>query len=300
MSQHTVVVTLTDHVYYHKARRTIIDIRTRGEWTGDLVLITVGFDAPTNFIDYYNVIPFRVEHIDTSMLLEKYKECPIRPTCDNREWGKLTQWDKFYVFHKWFAKWDKVLYVDAGLRVLDRIHYLANLECKGVIMAPDDAAPYDTQKRFGGIIEIDRNPHAVHELFKEYSPDIVNQRYFLNCIWMYDTALLQTVSFTDFVDTMNKYPICRCNEMTVMNLLFTFKYNVWQPFPEFVTIKKKVMSRFADVTDQRSDPEIIEFDESVNKRLFGWTEHDRDYGHHTTWRDFCFLKYPYTINFDCE
>ena len=290
----TVVVTLTDHVYYHKARRTIVDIRSRGEWTGDLVLITVGFDAPTNFVDYYNVIPFRVEHIDTSVLLEGYKACPIRPTCDNREWGKLTQWDKFYVFHKRFANWDKVIYLDAGLRVVDRIEYLDALDCTGTLLAPDDAASYDNEKRFGGIIETDRNPAVVAELFNEYSPDILHQRYFLNCIWVYDTALLHTISFEDCVETMNKYPICRCNEMTVMNLIFTCKHHVWRPFPEFVTVKKRAHPM------QPVDSGIIEVDVLDHKRLFGWTEHDRNYGGHTTWRDFCFLKYPSTINFDSE
>ena len=52
----TVVVTLTDAGYFSRAKRTIIDVRSRGEWTGDIVLITVGFDAPRNFLDYYNII----------------------------------------------------------------------------------------------------------------------------------------------------------------------------------------------------------------------------------------------------
>ena len=56
----TVVVTITDAGYYHKAKRTIIDVRSRGKWTGDLVLITVGFDPNRNFCDFYNVTPFRV------------------------------------------------------------------------------------------------------------------------------------------------------------------------------------------------------------------------------------------------
>ena len=70
----TAVVTLTDAGYYQKAKRTIMDIRSRGEWAGDLVLITVGFDAPPNFIDYYRVTPYRVEHLDTSKLVEQYKK----------------------------------------------------------------------------------------------------------------------------------------------------------------------------------------------------------------------------------
>ena len=52
----TVVVTLTDAGYFSRAKRTIIDVRSRGEWTADLVLITVGFDAPRNFLDYYKII----------------------------------------------------------------------------------------------------------------------------------------------------------------------------------------------------------------------------------------------------
>jgi hypothetical protein len=274
----TVVVTLTDKGYFHKCKRTIVDIRSRGKWTDDLVLITVGFDAPRNFLDYYRVIQKRVEHIDTSAVLAAYKEHPIRPTCDNREFAKLTQWDKFYVFDTYFAQWDKVIYFDAGLRIFDSISYLDNLPCKGVLMAPDDAPAYDTTKRFNNIIEVDRNPEVVKELFQEYGSDILYQRYFLNCLWVYDTGILQQITMQEMVDTMNKYPICRCNEMTIMNLLVTFKHKLWKAFPEFV-----------------SHPETA----NGMKRLFGWTERDRNYGN-TTWRDFCFLKYPSTINFDCE
>jgi hypothetical protein len=272
-----VVVTLTDSGYYHKVKRTIADIRSRGEWTEDVVLITVGFDAPQNFLDFYRVIPFRIEHVDTSYLLEQYRICPIRPTCDNREFTKLTQWDKFAVFDQWFKQWNRVIFFDAGLRIVDSIHYLADLPCEGVFMAPDDCAPYDETGVFSKIIEVDRNPLAVERLFKEYPQDILKRRYFLNCIWMYDTALLNTITFSDLVQAMNHYPICRCNEMTIMNLLFTMKHNVWRPFPEWVEDKS-----------------------GQKKRLFGWSECNDHYGHHNTWRNFCFLKYALTINFECE
>ena len=271
----TVVVTLTDQGYAHKAKRTLQDVRGRGEWTGDVVLITVECDLSPNWLDFHRVTPFRVNHLDTSYLLEQYRMDPIRPTCDQRETAKLTQWDKFYVFHEFFRKWDRVIFLDAGLRVVDRIQHLLDLPCDGVLMAPDDAAPYDTEKRFGGIIELDGHPAVTAKLFQEYPPSIATERYFLNCIWMYDTALLSTITMQELVAAMNKYPICRCNEMTIMNLIFTFKYRVWRPFPGHCV----------------KDPQ---------RRLFGWTEHDRDYGPYTTWRDFCFLKYPSSLSFDCE
>lgn len=271
----TVVVTLTDAGYTAKAKRTLQDVRVRGEWTGDVVLITVGCNVSANWLAFHRVIPFRVEHLDTTALLEAYRRDPIRPTCDNREFAKLTQWDKFYVFHEYFKQWDRVIFLDAGLRVVDRIQHLVDLPCEGCLMAPDDAAPYDEDKRFGGIIETEGHPVITAALFQEYSPEILHQRYFLNCIWMYDTSLLATITLQELIDTMNRYPICRCNEMTVMNLVFTFKYKVWRPFPSHCL----------------RDPQ---------RRLFGWTERDRDYGPYTTWRDFCFLKYPSTLSMDCE
>jgi len=268
----SVVVTLTDANYFNKAKRTILDIRTKGKWTGDIVLITVGFNPSKNFLDYYDVIQRRVEHINTDYLVEQYKQYPLTTVGDQRHILKLTQWDKFYVFDEWFSQWSKVIFLDAGLRVVDDINYLDSLPCEGKILAPDDVPAWGNQ-RFEAMMELSANPNVAEKLFEEYSKDILKERYFLNCIWVYDTALLKMCNMTQMIETMNKYPICRCNEMTVMNLLFTMKYKVWEPFPEFV---------------------------GSGKRLFGWIEYDRNYGHDKTWRDFCFIKYPCTINMECE
>jgi hypothetical protein len=269
----TVVVTLSDAGFFNRVKRTIIDIRTRGEWTGDLVLITVGFNPNRNFLDFYNVIQRRVDHIDTDNLLEQYKKYPLKTVDDNRHILKLTQWDKFYVFDEWFQQWDKVIFFDAGLRVFDKISILDELDCTNTLLAPDDAPSYDTKKRFKLMFELSANPEVTNSLYQEYSADILDERYFLNCIWVYDTNLIKKCGMKDLIEAMNKFPICRCNEMTIMNLLFTMRHRAWRPFPEFA---------------------------KNGKRLFGWIENDRDYGPHKTWRDFCFMKYPYTINFDCE
>jgi hypothetical protein len=269
----TVVVTLTDFKYFHRAKRTIIDVRSKGEWIGDLVLITIDFNPSKNFLDYYNVIQKNVKHINTDYIMSQYKEFPLKTVGDNRHILKLNQWDKFYVFDDWFKQWDKVIFLDAGLRVFDKIDILNNIDCNGKIMAPDDAPSYDNEKRFKLMMELDANPKATEELWKEYPKEILNGRYFLNCIWVYDTTILNICNITELITAMNKYPFCRCNEMTIMNLLFTFKYNIWKPFPEFI---------------------------DNGKRLFGWIEYDRNYGSNNTWRNFCFMKYPSTINFECE
>ena len=69
---------------------------------------------------------------------------------------------------------------------------------------------------------------AAEKLFEEYSQDILKERYFLNCIWVYDTNILKICNKTQLIEAMNKYTLCRTNEMGIMNLLFHFKYNLWQ------------------------------------------------------------------------
>ena len=226
----TVVVTLSDSKYFPRARRTIIDVRTRGQWFKDIVLICIEFMPSQNFLDFYNVKPVYAKHVDVSYLLETYKTNPIRQTSDNRQFDKLAQWNKFYVFSEYYSNWNKVIYLDAGLRVFDTIKHLEDLDCTGAILAPDDGGPLtNTGFRFGNIIDTDANTKASRLLMEEYPESIFEERYFLNCIWMYDTSLLNgNALLEELISTMNKYPICPCNEMTIMNLIFTFKYKVWK------------------------------------------------------------------------
>jgi len=69
---------------------------------------------------------------------------------------------------------------------------------------------------------------------------------------------------------MNKYTFCKNNEMVIINIMFHFKYHLWERFP------------------------IIA---SNGKILFDWSELNNP---NTTWNDYCYIKYPATISFeDC-
>ena len=144
----TAVVTITDRGFFSRAKRTILDVRTRGQWTGDLVLITVGFDAPANFVDFYGIITRRVEPLSTEHLLAQYQQYPLKTVEDNRHLVKLAQWNKLYVFEEWFAQWKRVVFLDAGLRVFDSIQYLLELPFEGKLLAPDDLPKYDSDLFF--------------------------------------------------------------------------------------------------------------------------------------------------------
>ena len=51
----TVFVLVTDQNYFNKAKRTIIDLRTKGNWNKEVVLITIDFDLNSNFVLYLKV-----------------------------------------------------------------------------------------------------------------------------------------------------------------------------------------------------------------------------------------------------
>jgi hypothetical protein len=256
----TVVVTLCDAAYYPKAKRTIRELHVKGRWRGDTVLLAVDFDPDP----IPGVQSRRISHLDTQPLLEAWKTHPLAPMPDNRHYGKLTQWDKLQVFTPWFQQWRRVVFVDAGMRIFDTIQPLLDLPWEGRLLAPDDADPYDNGSRFDHQLDLSANPPVLATLLATYGESCLTRRYFNNCVFVFDTALITQSTLTDLERMMHEVPIFRCNEMGLMNLAFMIQRDVWTPFP----------LRVGD------------------KYLFAWSE--ANYTEHPDWRQFHLVKYSVT------
>lgn len=261
----TVFVLVTDYLYFPKAKRTIVDLRSKGKWEGDIVVITIGFNLNNNFKDFYSVREVSFPVIDKANLLSKIGQTGFSNS-DKREILKLNQWEKFHVFDDYFTAWNRVVFMDAGLRVLDDVKYLLELDYKNKILAPKDGKFHENQK-FKCQLSYD-NEDMVQLVKADFGEKILDEIYFLNCIWIYDTSILNICNKQQMIDAMNTYTLCRTNEMGIMNLLFAFKYRLWEPFP---------------------------FKIPSGKILFDWSEWNNP---NTTWKDYCYIKYPYTISFD--
>lgn len=267
IQEDTTFVIVTDLNYFNKAKRTIIDLRTKGNWQKDIVLITIDFNLNNNFKNFYNIIEVKFNQIDKSELLNKIGQNGFSLSLlDKREITKLNQWEKLHVFDDYFMKWKRVIFLDAGLRVLDDVKYLLELDYKNKILAPKDGR-YNDYNLFKCQLSYD-NQDIVEKVKTDFGENILNENYFLNCIWIYDTNILKLCDKTQMIEAMNTYTLCKTNEMGVMNLLLRFKYNLWEPFP----IKT-----------------------SSNKFLFDWCELNNS---NTNWSDYCYIKYPVTISFD--
>jgi len=260
----TTFALISDIAYWEKAKKTIIDLRSRGNWQGSIVLATIDFELNSNFKDFYNITEVKFPQIDKSNLLEK-----IGPTgfsnSDKRELTKTNQWEKLHIFDNYFRKWQRVVFLDAGLRILDDVSHLLSLDYNNRILAPIDGKHYDHNK-FEGQLSYD-NMDLLQSLVAQFGDNILQSNFMLNCIWIYDTSILDLCDKNQLIEAMNSYPLCKTNEMGIMNLLFHFKYHLWEPFP----VKA-----------------------SNNKYLFDWCELNNQGTH---WRDYCYIKYPVTISF---
>ena len=262
----TVFALVTDLNYFNKAKRTIIDLRSKGNWNGDIVLVTIDFDLNSNFKDFYDIIEIKFPLIDKNILLSKIGSSGFTNNPDKRELNKLNQWEKLHIFDDYFLKWSRVIYLDSGLRVLEDVKYLLELDYKDRILAPKDAKLYEDQE-FNAQLSYD-NLELIETFKSEFGETNLKSNYMLNCMWIYDTNILKLCDKNQLIEAMNKYTFCKTNEMGIMNILFTFKYNLWERLP----IKA-----------------------SNGKILFDWCElHNPN----TNWRDYCFIKYPVTISFD--
>ena len=264
--ENTVFVTLTDRNYWNRAKKTIHQLRTYGKWAGSIVLITVDFDLDEEFKNDQDIIEKKFPLIDKTNLLEKIGSQGFTNS-DRRELTKLTQWEKLHAFDEYFKQWERVVFLDAGLSVLDSVKYLLELDYKGFFLCSNDQGDGENKHNknvFDG--QISKDSHEIRNSFIEAygGENMMQSDYFLNCMWVYDTKILNILKKEEMIEVMNKYPLFLTNEMGVMNTIIHFKYKLWKPFPEKA---------------------------SHGKYLFDWCELNRA---ETNWTQYCFIKYSCT------
>lgn len=249
------VVTYTDVGYLDKAKRTIEDVRVNGQFFGDLIVMTDGlFKIDPRYILKMGIIVKEYPDIDVTTLFSKIREHPFTDS-DGREFLKPKQWNKLYVFDTYFKQWDFVLFVDAGLRIFDKLDFFYPQFRENAIVALDDGHPTFT-KKFNSQIQLTNLP-VVDKLKDIYD---INSNYFLNCIFLFDTSLIVPTTLRELTTLMNEFPICKTNEMAIMNIYF---HRSWVPMDIYLR---------------------------NNKILFDWTERNGK-----SWDTYVALKYPRTI-----
>lgn len=256
-----VVVVLSDEKDHARAEETLKSVRMAGKWRGSLVWIVLGFDPPADFISRWNIDVMRRDAYCMQWLWDLRRRHPFQNS-DGRESSKLIQFSKWRVFDMEFRRYKSLLYLDAGTYIGHPIEPIFSVDHEGKFVAQDDRYPFDNpDKNFQGQWDISCMPDKfkeLEELCESIEPDwLTTGGYFLNCMWLMDTQLIQPDTQQVLLGLSRRFPIAKTNEMAIMNLHF---YKNWKPMPE----------KLGDL------------------RIFDWTER---YGRMT--QEYMLLKYPH-------
>ena len=215
----TVFVTLCDPGYWFQALVTLTELRVFGAWAGDVVLIAVDFEPAPLILANLRVQVVRFPRLDLAAYLARLRACPFsEPTNDGREVTNLAQWEKLYAFEPFFWAWDRLVWLDAGLRVFRPVAAALEVPWAGRFVAPvDSCGPF---ARAVEQVHWPAERAALAPIVDMAAP------FFLNCLWIYDTRL--RVPLGDFTALLTA-PLWRHNEMGVMNVVLSFARRVWAP-----------------------------------------------------------------------
>ena len=127
-------------------------------------------------------------------------------------------------------KYNKILYIDVGMKIHNSIQPLLQLDCKNSILAHSDAYP-TFERKLTCQFRISSDP-SLGKMFIEEFGDC-NRDYFQTSIMIYDTSIIQNDTFDQLKYIMFKYPFSVCNDQGIISLYY-------EPYTNSENNKRKV------------------------------------------------------------
>lgn len=218
-SSDTAIVFVCNLAYKNQFERSIETLRTTGKYTGDVVLI-VGDDMRD--YTHQNVIVLWCHEIDFG---DDFRRINSGINADGRHIHKKFQWHKLHVFNTFFKRYNGILYIDCGMKIVDDVAPLLGLISDKVSFIARSDAYNDyiwTLKD-----QFDQQHPLFTRLQQEYELDI---DYPQTGVMMFNTKLITPSLFSELCTLAIRYPISRTNEQGIIALYFTSR-NLWTHLP---------------------------------------------------------------------
>ena len=239
------VVFVCNTKYWSKLLNSIKDLVTIGNYKGDIVVI-IGNDKnekdeEVKLSKYIgkNVIVKKFPDINFGNEFNKYFKTLKRL----KRWvHREFQYHKFYVFDKFFKKWDNIFYIDCGMKIVRDINPMLKLFKENTILAHSDGWPTYENKL---LCQFDKTQNKYKDLEKEFE---LNVDYFQTTIMMFDTKIIKDNTVEELINLTKKYPISITNDQGMIALYWIGKYKKWEQLPLgyysfFKSFSKQVMHK---------------------------------------------------------
>lgn len=222
-----VVVLVCNKLYFEKLKITLNQLRIIGKWLGDIALIHGEDILPDEILDLKKnkliTEAFLVPEFDTTQIVNKRKMYNISGT-DGRIFTKCFQYHKIYVFSTFMKKWEKILYIDTGMIILDDINIFFTLDTSNSILAHSDAYPTYNWK-----LHTQFDVRSVPVLTQELSNYCeLNSDYFQTTMLYFDSAIITDNTCDELIKLSNYFFNSLTNEQGIMNIYFNGIHKLWK------------------------------------------------------------------------
>ena len=228
-----VITLMCNTAQIKRVTRTVHQIRTKGNYSGDIVLffnndLLVQEPIKLDFLEkQYNLILKEFPKIDTTIIENTINNSKIRwnyPVLD-----KIFTFHKFNLFDTYFKAWDKVLYIDAGMHIYHDIDRILSLDCSDSLLAHSNCYPNSYNKTDLLILfDLNNEKEIVNKLKTEFNINTINN--FQSGLLLFDTSIIKENTKKILIDLMNTYPI-GYGDQAYLNLYFICMYNNWKVLP---------------------------------------------------------------------
>lgn len=215
------VILVTDKNFKDKALNTLHQLRTIGDYSGDVVII-IGDDLKDQLdvTDENTHIKYYPNH---KSILKDYILTDKESRYYNNSYNRSFQFHKFNIFDEYFKQWDKCLYIDAGMHIFKPIERILNLDCKDKLLAHSDSYP-DYVNKLSFQFDGEKYPEMFEKLNKEYDLDI---DYFQSTMMLYDPNISESNTVKRLQELSEKY-ISKTNDQGIFNLYFNNERKLWE------------------------------------------------------------------------
>ena len=220
------VALVTNRKYLRRCFSTVWQLRFWGRYRGEVVVI-VGDDlAQSQDHLCASLLKLTIVHFPDFPAEQHLARLAGADGLGGMEIKKNFQYHKFHLFSPYFSKYDKVLYVDAGMRIMHPVSKIFEIDCKNKIVAHSDSYP-DYKSTLEDQFNFVDFPHTREEIRRrsEAASD-----YFQTTMMLFDPVVGGTDVIGQLQSLRQSFPNSKTNDQGLINL-WALQNELWRPLP---------------------------------------------------------------------
>lgn len=222
------IVFVCNKKYFNRFISTCTNLIEKGNYSGNICLI-IGDDLNNTNLLNHNLIKSNniiVKYFPDIQFPDSFYKINNNIGTDGRNKKKKFQWHKLHLFNVYFKQWEKIFYLDCGIKILKDISPILNIETTNTLLAHSDSYPTYKWKLF---FQFDKSKTSYYSKLEEKYD--LNIDYFQSTIMLYDTKIIEEETYKNLLNIAIKYPISKTNEQGIMNLYFNCEKKIWKQIP---------------------------------------------------------------------